>query len=115
MAADMFTDPLPPADSILLCNILHDWDVADCRRLVRRCLKALPRGGRLVIHDTFLDDDLGGPLHAALHSSSLFLVTEGRLYSRAEILAWAGPGAVRANRGLVPTANGYAALEMTKR
>ena len=45
-AGDMFADPVPPADVVLLSNMLHDWDVPECRALVgaapRRCR---PAGG----------------------------------------------------------------------
>lgn len=66
---DMFADHLPRGvDCVLLSNILHDWDVPDCRRLVARCAAALPSGGRLLIHDVFLNDALDGPLPVALFS-----------------------------------------------
>jgi SAM-dependent methyltransferase len=82
---DMFRDPFPPgADVVLLSNILHDWDESECLVLLRRCAEALAPGGRLFIHDVFLDDDLGGPLPLALYSAALFSVTEGRAYSVAE-------------------------------
>lgn len=91
---DMFVDPLPDGcDLVLLSNILHDWDVRECQILVDRCAAALPAGGRLVVHDVFLDDDLGGPLPIALYSASLFSLTEGRAYSAQEyrdMLAKAG-------------------------
>ena len=39
----MFADPVPAGcDVVLLSNILHDWDVPECRALVRRCADALP-------------------------------------------------------------------------
>jgi SAM-dependent methyltransferase len=85
---DMFTASLPPADVVLLSNILHDWDVPECRRLVQRAAAVLPPGGRLLIHDVFLDDDLGGPLPIALYSAALFSLTEGRAYSAAEYRGW---------------------------
>ena len=97
---DMFHDPLPAgADAILLSNVLHDWDVTDCATLVRKCADALTPGGRLLIHDVFLNDNLDGPLPIALYSAALFTLTEGRAYSAAEYRAWltaAGlrPGAV---------------------
>jgi SAM-dependent methyltransferase len=97
---DMFRDPLPEgADVILLSNILHDWDVPECRALVRRCAEGLEPGGRLLIHDVFLNDTLDGPLPIALYSAALFRLTEGRAYSAGEYRAWmteAGldPGAV---------------------
>jgi hypothetical protein len=86
---DMFRDPLPAgADVILLSNVLHDWDVPECRLLLARCANALPRGGRLLIHDVFLNDALVGPLPIALYSAALFTLTEGRAYSPAEYRGW---------------------------
>lgn len=86
---DMFADPLPGnADIILLSNILHDWDVPECRTLVDRCSRALSRRARLLIHDVFLNDNLDGPLPIALYSAALFSLTEGRAYSAAEYREW---------------------------
>lgn len=86
---DMFVDPVPAgADVVLLSNILHDWDVPECRQLVSRCAAALAPGGRLVIHDVFLNDALDGPLPVALYSAALFQVTEGRAYSAGEYRRW---------------------------
>ena len=100
---DFFKDPFPTgADVVLLSNILHDWDIPEARQLVHRCGAALPVGGKLLVHDVFLDGDLGGPLPAALYSANLFAVTEGRLYSAAEVKAWAAEVAVEMTR-LVPT------------
>jgi predicted O-methyltransferase YrrM len=85
VAGDMFADEVPSdCDAMLLSNVLHDWDVPECRRLLGRCAAALPKGGRVLIHDVFLDDALNGPLPVALYSAALFNVTEGRAYSGAE-------------------------------
>ena len=85
---DMFTDPVPAADVILLSNILHDWDVNECRALLGHCAKGLSPNGKLLIHDAFLNDALDGPLSVALYSANLFCLTEGRAYSAAEYRAW---------------------------
>ena len=85
---DMFTAPMPPADFVLLSNILHDWDVPDCRRLIARARECLRSGGRLLIHDVLLNDSLDGPLAVACYSAQLFTLTEGRAYSTAEYRAW---------------------------
>jgi predicted O-methyltransferase YrrM len=96
-SGDMFTDALPEnCDAVLLSNILHDWDVPECRRLVQRCADVVPAGGRVLIHDVFLNNDLDGPLPIALYSAALFTLTEGRAYSAAEYAGWL------ANAGLVP-------------
>jgi hypothetical protein len=97
VAGDMFADPLPRGcDTILLSNVLHDWDVPQCRQLISKCAEYLPNGGRLLIHDCFLNDDLSGPLYPALFSVALFILTEGRNYSGAEYKSWL------AEAGLVP-------------
>jgi 2-polyprenyl-3-methyl-5-hydroxy-6-metoxy-1,4-benzoquinol methylase len=96
---DMFADPVPPGepfDVVLLSNVLHDWDVPECRKLVRKCAAALSPGGMVAIHDVFLNDALDGPLPVALYSAALFSVTEGRAYSAAEY------GAFLREAGLTP-------------
>jgi predicted O-methyltransferase YrrM len=95
---DMFVDPIPPGgfDAILLSNVLHVWDVPECRMLVGKCAHALSSVGVLIIHDVFLNDALDGPLPVALYSAALFSVTEGRAYSAAEY------GAFLREAGLTP-------------
>jgi hypothetical protein len=84
----MFKDALPSCDAVLLSNVLHDWDIPQCRDLIRRSAAAIPSGGKLLIHDVFLADTLDGPLPVALYSAALFTLTEGRAYSASEYRAW---------------------------
>jgi hypothetical protein len=101
---DMFADPVPAgADTILLSNVLHDWDVPECRTLLKRCAVALPSGGRVLIHDVFLNDDLGGPLPVALYSTALFTLTEGRAYSAGEYRGWLREAGFTPADRVVPT------------
>ncbi|MGB8853702.1 MAG: methyltransferase [Pirellulales bacterium] len=87
--ADMFQAAWPAGHDVhLFSNVLHDWDEADCRRLLAMSAAALPAAGRLLIHDMLLDDDKAGPLWAAEYSALLSTVTQGRLYSAAEIGGW---------------------------
>ena len=89
LPGDMFADDVPAGlDVILLSNILHDWDEPECIRLVNKLVKALPKGGLLLVHDVFLNDELDGPLEIALYSAALFSLTEGRAYSKKEYQAW---------------------------
>ncbi len=82
---DMFqVEDLPEAEVVLFSNILHDWDEPECRELTARYAAKLPSGGRMLIHDVFLNDTMDGPLPIALYSAALFSVTEGRAYSAAE-------------------------------
>lgn len=101
---DMFADTVPAgADIILLSNILHDWDLPECHRIVGRCAAALPPGGRLLIHDVFLNDSLDGPLPIALYSASLFSLTEGRAYSAAEFRQMLSAARLAPATTIVPT------------
>jgi len=113
--ADMFTDPWPTDhDAHLFSNVLHDWNEADCRRLLAKSVASLPKGGRLLVHDMLLDDDKSGPLWAAEYSVLLTTVTQGRLYSAAEIGGWLDDLGLRiAARG--PTALGRSLLIATQR
>ncbi len=89
VAADMFTDAWPAGRDVhLFSNVLHDWDEAECRRLLARSASSLVEDGRMLIHDMLLDDDKAGPLWAAEYSVLLSTVTQGRLYSAAEIGGW---------------------------
>jgi predicted O-methyltransferase YrrM len=87
-AGDMFTGDFPPADFVLFSNVLHDWDVADCRALVRRAAASLNPGGSILVHDVLLNDELDGPLEVACYSAQLFTMAEGRAYSAAEYGEW---------------------------
>lgn len=87
VAADMFATPWPSADTLLLSNVLHDWDLPEIRILLTRAAEALPTGGLLIIHDAFLDDTKSGPLPVAEYSVLLANISQGRCYSAAEYSA----------------------------
>ncbi len=86
--ANLLEDEYPPSDAVLFSNVLHDWDVPDCQRLIARAAASLNPGGSVLIHDVFLNDAMDGPLPVALYSALLFALTEGRAYSRAEYGRW---------------------------
>ncbi len=93
VAGDMFRDPWPEADVILLSNVLHDWDLPEVRALITRAAEVLPADGLLVIHDAFIHDDKTGPLTTAEYSALLMHISQGKCYSAAEygsVLAAAG-------------------------
>ncbi|WP_202947292.1 methyltransferase [Zavarzinella formosa] len=100
---DMFTDPVPSADVMLLSNILHDWDEPECLRLLKRCADDLLDGGRLLVHDVFLDDDLGGPFPIAMYSAALFTLTEGRAYAAEEYRKWLMTVGLKPTAKITPT------------
>ncbi|HEY2412330.1 MAG TPA: methyltransferase [Pirellulaceae bacterium] len=111
---DMFVDPLPTGmDLVLLSNVLHDWDVPECKKLIGHSASALRDQGRLLIHDVFLNDALDGPLAIALYSAALFILTEGRAYSAAEYRAMLAEASL-SPRAVVPTGVHCGLLEAVK-
>jgi hypothetical protein len=103
LPGDMFTDPVPRADAMLVSNVLHDWGLSECHALLTRLAQALPHGGRLLIHDALLNDGLDGPLPVALFSAMLFILTEGRNYSTAEYRAMLRHAGLTPLAEVVPT------------
>jgi len=58
VVGDFFTQDLPEeADVILLANVLHDWNLDDCRHILRRVHGALPNGGVVLVCEYFFEDD----------------------------------------------------------
>jgi len=84
-----FFEQLPPDHDVhLLSMILHDWDEAKNRALLRRSFDALPSGGAVVISELLVNDEKTGPAPAALMSLNMLIETEGRNYTPAEYSAW---------------------------
>ncbi|HLH75677.1 MAG TPA: methyltransferase [Candidatus Binataceae bacterium] len=86
---DYRRDELPAAvDAIFLSNIVHGEDEAVNRALMARCFRGLAPGGRVIIKDHVMSEDLLEPAAGALFSLYLMLATRGRDYSFKEIEAW---------------------------
>lgn len=76
VAGDFFTS-VPEGDLLLVQNILHDWDDAQCGTLLRNCAKALRPGGRIVIVEQLISDD-GSPPQATLMDLNMLVMLHGR-------------------------------------
>lgn len=84
-----FFEELPRDHDVhLLSMILHDWDEAKNRALLRRSFEALPSGGAVVVSELLVNDEKTGPAPAALMSLNMLIETEGRNYTPAEYSAW---------------------------
>jgi ketosteroid isomerase-like protein/SAM-dependent methyltransferase len=89
MAGDFFADALPAADVLVLGHVLHDWDLATKRTLLRKAREALAPGGRVVIYDTLIDDDRRERTQSLLMSLHMLLESPGGFdYTEADCLAW---------------------------
>lgn len=85
-AVNMFREPWPKGyDAIFFSNIWHDWSFRTCAWLAARAHEALPRGGRVMLHEMLLDDDGAGPLTTAAFSMLMLLATQGQQFTFGEI------------------------------
>ncbi len=86
IAGDMFSDPLPGGfDTHLFSQVLHDWDRDRVEALVEASFAALEPGGRLLDHDTHVDEAKTGPLPVAEYSALLMHSTPGKCWSIGEL------------------------------
>ena len=89
LTADMLTSDWPAGfDAHLLSNVLHDWDEPIVADLLTRSARALPKGGLVIVHDAYLNEDKTGPLDVAEYSALLMNICEGRCYSLAEMRSY---------------------------
>lgn len=54
---DFLQDPLPGADVLVFGRILHNWDLATKKMLLRTAYEALPTGGAVVVYERLIDDE----------------------------------------------------------
>lgn len=96
-------------DVHLFSMIMHDWNEAKNKALLRSSYDTLPPGGVVVISELLVDDDKSGPAPAALMSLNMLIETEGRNYTAAEYTVWlreAGFADIETVRFDAPGANG---------
>lgn len=74
-------------DIIWISHVIHGENEKDTQKLVDKAVKHLNPNGILMIHDYFMNDDGTGPLHPALFSLNMLLVTkEGKSYGISETM-----------------------------
>jgi hypothetical protein len=93
---DIHTMQIPAqVDTVLMANILHDYNAKDAQQLVSHFAQALPSGGKLMVLDSLLNRVASGappisdgPRAVAAYSALLFSICEGRCYRFDEIETW---------------------------
>ena len=88
-AGDFFKDELPRVDVITMGHILHDWNIAEKKMLIRKAYEALPVGGVLVAYDAIIDDDRRENTFGLLMSLNMLIETPGGFdYTGADCMEW---------------------------
>ncbi len=88
-AGDFFRDPLPMAEVIVMGHILHDWDLAAKKALLRKAYDALPDDGAVIVYDAIIDDDRRENAFGLLMSLNMLIETTGGFdYTGADCQDW---------------------------
>lgn len=86
---DFFQQPLPKADVVMMGHILHDWDLAQKKQLIRAAWDALPAGGAFIAYDSIIDDDRRENAFGLMMSLNMLIETPGGFdYTGADCMGW---------------------------
>ena len=89
-AVDFFAAPLPKADVVMMGHILHDWDLAQKKALVRKAYDAVPPGGAFIVYDVDHRRRARARTRSALLMSlNMLIETPGGFdYTGADCIGW---------------------------
>lgn len=69
--------------------ILHDWDLATKRQLIKKAYDALPDGGALIVYEHLIDDERRANVAGLLVSLIMLLESRGGFdYTGADCRGW---------------------------
>lgn len=86
---DFFKDALPHADVLMMGHILHDWDLAEKKQLIRKAWDALSPGGALIVYEAIIDDKRQANQFGLLMSLNMLIETHGGFdYTGADCRGW---------------------------
>lgn len=84
--ADLIQGPYPSgADVITLGWILHDWNDASCRKILRHCFDTLPSSGTLLVIEKVLNEDYSAPMLTTAIDLYMLAICEPGARERTEL------------------------------
>jgi predicted O-methyltransferase YrrM len=86
VAGDVFKESLPKGHDIhFISHVLHDWDVPECRTILKNSYDNLEPSGMIILHDAHINKSKTGPVDIAEYSVLLMVLSEGKIYSVKEM------------------------------
>jgi SAM-dependent methyltransferase len=86
---DFFNGPLPTADVLVLGRVLHNWDLAAKKMLLKKAYDALPPDGTLIVYERLIDDERCVNAVGLLSSLNMLLTSTGGFdFTGAECIGW---------------------------
>ena len=88
-SGDFFKQDFPKADVVLMGHILHDWDLATKKMLLKKAFDAVPAGGAVIVYEGIIDDDRSKNAFGLLMSLNMLIETPGGFdYTGADCSGW---------------------------
>ena len=88
-AADIWRDPFPPAEVIILGHMLHGWGLERKKIMLQKAYAALPEGGAVIAYDAIIDDERRENAFGLLFSLNMLIENqEGAEYTFADCQGW---------------------------
>jgi O-methyltransferase domain len=73
----------------MMGHILHDWDLGEKKRLIRKAFEAVPPGGALIVYEAIIDDERSRNAFGLLMSLNMLIETPGGFdYTAADCMGW---------------------------
>ena len=86
---DFFNTPVPKADVAIMSRVLHDWDLAEKKKLIGKAYDALPAGGAMIVVDSIIDDERRQNVFGLLMSLNMLIESQGGFdYTGADCIGW---------------------------
>jgi predicted nicotinamide N-methyase len=90
-SGDFLNDSLPGGDVMIMGRVLHNWDLATKKMLLRKAFDALPRNGVLVVYERLIDDERRRGSAGLLASLNMLIMTDsGFDFTGADCVRWMG-------------------------
>src|SRR5262249_6762233 len=86
---DFLRDPLPSADVLIMGRVLHNWEVATKKMLLKKAYDALPCAGAVIVYERMIDDERRVSAPGLSSSLNMLIMTEGGFdYTVADLTGW---------------------------
>lgn len=113
-AGDFMAETLPPADVVLMGNILHDWDAPTKRMLIGKVREALRPGGAFIAIEDVIDDARRANAVGLLMSLNMLIETPGGSnFTFSEFAGWCREGGFARTEALALEGTSSAAIAWT--
>ena len=107
-----FFQAVPRGDVMVLKQILHDWNDAQCVTLLKNCAASLPVGGRVLVVEMVVSED-GTPSPAHLMDVNMLVMLPGKERTATEYAKLFAGAGLKAGR-VLPTHSPFTIVEAIK-